>query len=308
MRLSLLHHMPHDVFVSHAAKDKPIADATCAKLEAAGIRCWIAPRDVQPGRSFAGEITRAIEASKAMVLIFSSQSNVSEQVLREVQLAVHNHLHVVQLRIEDADLSDDLEYFLSTPHWLEAITPPLEAHLERLTCSIQSLLNVPESQKEVTPPLDPAERIVNTRIREPKLASTIPPHRPGARLRWIIAIAAVFTSVLVLFFILTGRTARLNNNGWLTSAEYQRQFDARKSEFYPSNIKGRCHNGREEFRAEWKKLPLASAFESRHVLIKQQFEDRDKALREQGYSPVFTEVFQDCNGVSRYQATWLKTN
>jgi TIR domain len=64
--------MAHDVFISHSSSDKTIADAVCATLEKASICCWIAPRDVQPGRSFAGEITRAIQQSKVMVLIFSA--------------------------------------------------------------------------------------------------------------------------------------------------------------------------------------------------------------------------------------------
>jgi hypothetical protein len=38
--------MAHDVFISHARKDKKIADAICEKLEAAELRCWIAPRDI----------------------------------------------------------------------------------------------------------------------------------------------------------------------------------------------------------------------------------------------------------------------
>src|SRR6266480_3050899 len=99
-----------------------------------------------------------------------------------------------------------------------------------------------------------------------------------------------------------------NNSGWLTSAEYQREFDVRKSEFYPANIEGRCHDGREEFRAEWKKRPLQIAFQSHHGITKQQFEDRGNALREQGYSLEFSAAFQDCNDVTRYQATWLKKN
>ena len=70
--------MAHDVFISHSAQDKAVADAVCAALENAAVRCWIAPRDVQPGRSFAGEITRAIQQSKAMVLIFSAHSNNSQ--------------------------------------------------------------------------------------------------------------------------------------------------------------------------------------------------------------------------------------
>jgi hypothetical protein len=50
----------HKVFISHSSLDKPVADAVCAALEKNAVRCWIAPRDVQPGSSFAGEITGAI--------------------------------------------------------------------------------------------------------------------------------------------------------------------------------------------------------------------------------------------------------
>jgi len=95
-------------------------------------------------------------------------------------------------------------------------------------------------------------------------------------------------------------------NEWLTSADYQREFDAKKSQFYPANIEGRCHNGREEFRAVWKVRPAESAFESYHVLTKQQFEDKKNTLREQGYSLESSAVFQDCNNVTKYQATWLR--
>jgi hypothetical protein len=132
--------MAHDVFISHSTKDKTVSDAVCAALESGGVRCWVAPRDVQPGRSFAGEITRAIQESQIMVLIFSAHSNNSEQVLREVQLAVSSHLHIIQLRIEDVLLNDDLKYFLSTPHWLDALTPPLENHLRKLEGAIKRLL------------------------------------------------------------------------------------------------------------------------------------------------------------------------
>jgi len=61
-----------------------------------GDTLWIAPRDVLPGRSYSGEITRAIQQSRAFVLIFSEHSNNSEQVLREVQLAANSRLHIVQ--------------------------------------------------------------------------------------------------------------------------------------------------------------------------------------------------------------------
>src|SRR5205085_10112737 len=132
--------MARDVFISHSAQDKAVADAICEALENAAISCWVAPRDVRPGRSFPGEITRAIQQSKVMVLIFSRHSNNSEQVLREVQLAVDSHLPIVRLRIEDVTLSDDLRYYLSTPHWLDALSPPLSKHIASLKTAIKELL------------------------------------------------------------------------------------------------------------------------------------------------------------------------
>ena len=40
----------HDVFVSYSTNDKPVADAIVSRLEQAGIRCWVAPRDIIPGQ------------------------------------------------------------------------------------------------------------------------------------------------------------------------------------------------------------------------------------------------------------------
>jgi hypothetical protein len=38
--------MSFDVFISYSTKDAIVAKAACAALEAAKIRCWIAPRDI----------------------------------------------------------------------------------------------------------------------------------------------------------------------------------------------------------------------------------------------------------------------
>ena len=65
----------HDVFVSYSHHDKPEADAVCATLEAKGIRCWIAPRDVVPGEEWGAAIVDAIRSSRVMVLVFSKHAN-----------------------------------------------------------------------------------------------------------------------------------------------------------------------------------------------------------------------------------------
>jgi TIR domain len=132
--------MARDVFISHSAQDKKVAEPICAALEQEGIRCWVAPRDVRPGKSFPGEITRAIQQTKVMLLLFSRHSNSSEQVLREVQLAVDCRVPIVRLRLEDIPLSDDLRYYLSTPHWLDALSHPLSKHIPPLIQAIKELL------------------------------------------------------------------------------------------------------------------------------------------------------------------------
>jgi hypothetical protein len=67
-----------------------------------------------------------------MVLVFSQNANASPQIIREVERAVSKGLTIMPLRIEDVLPARNLEYFLGTPHWLDAISPPLEEHLEYL--------------------------------------------------------------------------------------------------------------------------------------------------------------------------------
>jgi hypothetical protein len=135
--------MAHDVFISHAHQDKTVADAACAALEARGIRCWIAPRDIGPGQEWAAAIIPAIREAKIMVLVFSRHANESLQVRREVERAGHFGKVLLPLRIEDVMPGEALEFFLSTPHWLDAMTPPLEAHLDKLTDSCARELDMP---------------------------------------------------------------------------------------------------------------------------------------------------------------------
>jgi hypothetical protein len=188
--------MARDVFISHSAQDKKAAETICAALEDAGIRCWVAPRDVRPGKSFPGEITRAIQQSKVMLLIFSKHSNSSEQVLREVQLAVDCHVPIVRLRIEDITLSDDLRYYLSTPQYLDALTTPLSKHIGRLEAAIRELLeqSAEDSAKAAaTSAAPPIEVIAKERASqvEEKTPVKWKPFAIAAAVLLAIAVAAI---------------------------------------------------------------------------------------------------------------------
>lgn len=124
--------MAHDVFISYSFRDKHVADAVCNGLESNRIKCWIAPRDIMPGKEWGEEIVEAISQSKVMVLIFSSAANNSQQVLREVERAVGKNVIIVPFRIENVLPTKSMEYFLYSTHWLDAVTPDLEKHIGEL--------------------------------------------------------------------------------------------------------------------------------------------------------------------------------
>lgn len=131
--------MNSHVFISYASPDRELADRLCGTLESRGIACWIAPRDIQPGAEWAEQIIDGINLADVMLLIFSSHSNASPQVRREIERAVHRQVPLLPVRVENVLPSKGLEYFLGTPHWAgcpsRANRTPRSGHPARGRCT-----------------------------------------------------------------------------------------------------------------------------------------------------------------------------
>ena len=200
--------MPHDVFISHSHEDKLTADAACAVLERNGIRCWIAPRDVAIGLDYSDQITQAIEDCRALVLIFSTHSNASNQVKAEIDAAFSNNKALFPIRIEDVTPSKGMAHYLRTVHWLDAFSPPMDVHLQKLADTILRLL--PDRAQPAAPTVPPpqaaplgiqASNPPGPLNPDPPAATTpVPAHAQGAkpkRLRWGLAVAGLALVVAV---------------------------------------------------------------------------------------------------------------
>jgi hypothetical protein len=85
-------------------------------------------------------IIDAIEESRIMVLVFTAHANDSPQIRREIERAVNHGVAILPLRVENVLPGRALEYFISDVHWLDALTPPLEAHLRNLAGTIKVVL------------------------------------------------------------------------------------------------------------------------------------------------------------------------
>jgi hypothetical protein len=125
-------------FISHASEDAAIAATITDYLESNGVSCWVAPRDITPGREYSAEIVEAIESSAVFVLVLSENANESIFVKREVERAVSKGKPVFPIRVREVLPSRSLELFISSENWIDAWQPPMEKYLERLAQSIKS--------------------------------------------------------------------------------------------------------------------------------------------------------------------------
>jgi TPR repeat protein len=181
--------MAHDAFISYAKEDKIVADAVCATLESHAVRCWIAPRDVLPGMAYGEAIIDAIRSCRVMILVFSSKSNASPHIPKEIERAVSAGVAVIPFRIEDVLPGKSLDYFIGSVHWLDALTRPLEQHLERLVQNVQTLLlrdaPVIEARK-------------SSAIAAPAPSAVSSPGRPP----WLYAALGIVALLVIVFAVL----------------------------------------------------------------------------------------------------------
>jgi hypothetical protein len=153
--------LSYDVFISHCAGDRAIAEAACEAIERAGHLCWIAPRDLGAGEASSEAGFAGISRSKIFLLILSAESAGSKQVLREAERARRAGLAIIPLRIEAVEPGDELHYHIADAVPLDAVQPPLPDHLEQLTAIVERMLEGGEGAplRPLTMPPQPMPRL-----------------------------------------------------------------------------------------------------------------------------------------------------
>ncbi len=124
--------MGQQVFISYSSADKAAAELICAALEQAGISCWIAPRNIEPGTDYPTALLEAIRSARVLVLILTEPAAVSPHILSEVGHAFSGKKRIIPFRISQKAVPDDLEYFLSMTQWLDASEGCTDQNLKRL--------------------------------------------------------------------------------------------------------------------------------------------------------------------------------
>ena len=128
----------YDAFVSHATADKKDVDRIVASLESQSIRCWVAPRDMRPGIEYGAEIINGVKSSKTLIVLLSKVSVTSRHVRAEVERAVTLGRTVYPVRLEDVELGEALEFFLSIRQRIDLFNDPTGRNLKILANAIAS--------------------------------------------------------------------------------------------------------------------------------------------------------------------------
>ncbi len=144
--------MSRDIFVSYTTPDKRVADEVVSFFEGQGISCFIAPRDVDPGKPYAANLMQAINESHVVILIASASINTSEHVLNEVEAIVNKKKPLIPFFIEDFVMSDELCYYLSRTQRIVAYPDPVSSYYGKLLTAAKPHL----------PKVEAAEKTVDT--------------------------------------------------------------------------------------------------------------------------------------------------
>jgi hypothetical protein len=228
------------VFISYSSKDRQVATTVCDALERRGMKCWISSRDIQPGENFQQAIVRAIRAARVMVLVFTTNANNSNEIMKEVALAGQFSLVVIPVRVEDVLPNDAFAYEFATRQWVD-LFDDWERSIERLASQIiQTLPPAPEPVPEPPPPVpEPPPPMPDPppppepQPPPPEPAPVPPPPRvrvqPAARKpgsnAWKWAIGAT-----VLILVLVGLAGRRHNQPQNVAASVQAQIAAAQAE------------------------------------------------------------------------------
>lgn len=154
--------MNKDIFVSYTTPDRRIAEDVVSFFEGQGIGCFIAPRDIDPGKAYAANLMQAIDASRAVVLIASAAINDSEHVLNEIEAIVHKKKPLIPFFIEDFSMNDEYCYYLSRTQRIVAYPDPIPSYYGKILTAVTPYLPKKEAPAQQVDTATMAAQPTNT--------------------------------------------------------------------------------------------------------------------------------------------------
>jgi hypothetical protein len=127
------------LFISYCSKDKDRVTRIVESLEEAGLRLWIDLDGIPGGANYGSEIVRAIQHSRAVIVMCSDAAMRSRNVKQEIQIAWRYGRPYVPMLLEPVTIQAQLAYWLEGWQWVEVLDLPPERWIPRVLTSLQAI-------------------------------------------------------------------------------------------------------------------------------------------------------------------------
>jgi len=132
--------VPKPIFISYDTSDSEMAQEVCSMFENAGLPCWIAPRDIPPGREYGEAIIEGLEWTRAYVLVMTQSSFGSRHVMSELERAFSKQKPIVAIRLDDTQIPKSFELYVSAFQWIDARGVPIHTRCQELVTTVRALV------------------------------------------------------------------------------------------------------------------------------------------------------------------------
>ena len=170
------------IFISHSSANSAIALAIVEAIEAKGMACWYAPREVRFGEDWADELASALDHCASLVVLLSAESIKSPHVAKEVQQAASRRVPIFPARIENVTPTGKLAYYTSETQWCNAFGTGRDMAIENLVMALRARLS-----GETMPPTKIPKSLYDP---PPAATSLLPPLTSDEALRLYVGPAA----------------------------------------------------------------------------------------------------------------------
>jgi len=129
------------IFISYSRRDAAFALGLQARLNDQGWGAWLDSEKLETGQHWREEIVQAIAGCDYFVLVLSSKSIQSENVVKELSLAESSSKPILPLMIEPVEIPDSMKYQLAGLQFVSLDCRALDDGLEtRIEPFFQALI------------------------------------------------------------------------------------------------------------------------------------------------------------------------
>lgn len=126
----------YDVYICCSTKDAEIAKDICGYLEANGIRCWIANRDIGIGELWAEKIREAIRNSSVFMILCSAHCYHSSECSNELGLASNLLKPILAIMLDKAEMEAEFLYYLRPQNGIDYTSHDCQPNILKAVGSI----------------------------------------------------------------------------------------------------------------------------------------------------------------------------